>query len=276
MLVAVLGLALFTGLCMWVAAWISDGVSFSGGTGHQILTALLVAVIYVVLMALASPVAVVSEPFWVTAGLSLLVFWLTYRLSHWWGLGFHVHGFEAVVIGTLAVSPVTLIVLSLTAIGLKGIGWWSTDGRSRTGPRRPASALVEFVRLMVVATVLCLWVAAWISDGISLSGGTGHQILTSVQVAAIYALLMASVALVAWLPNSLMTAIAVTTASSLPVFWLTYWVSQWWGLDFHVHGFLSVLVGTLAVSPAAFTVSMLTGLELSLIGWVDPDDWDVD
>jgi len=94
---------------LWVATRIVDGVVFTGDT----VTLLAVALVFGIVNAIVKPVTkVVTFPLIVfTLGLFLLIInalmlTLTSKVSSWFGLGFHVRGFWAALLGGLVVSVV--------------------------------------------------------------------------------------------------------------------------------------------------------------------------
>jgi putative membrane protein len=103
-----------------VAAWLLDGISVGGaGDGEQLVTLLVVAVIFGLVNAVVRPiVALFSLPFYIlTLGLFFLVvnalmLLLTAWLADLVGVRFEVDGFWTAVLGGLVIS------LASAAIGL--------------------------------------------------------------------------------------------------------------------------------------------------------------
>src|SRR5438094_9898691 len=94
---------------LWAATHIVDGVTFTGDS----LTLLAVALVFGVVNAIVKPVTkVLTFPLIIlTLGLFLLVInalmlACTSVVSGWFGLGFHVRGFWAALLGGLVVSIV--------------------------------------------------------------------------------------------------------------------------------------------------------------------------
>jgi putative membrane protein len=106
---------LINAAAIWVAAWIVGGISLSGGsTGHRILTAVLVALVFGVVNWLVKPVVkLLSLPlFLLTLGLitfviNALMLWLTSWASDRLDLDFHVAGFWSALLGALIISIVS-------------------------------------------------------------------------------------------------------------------------------------------------------------------------
>ena len=104
---------LISAVALWVATEIVPGVTHKG----ELVTLLLVALVFGVLNALARPLLVfLSCPMLVlTLGLFIfvinaIVLWLTSALSGKLGLGFHVDGFGSAFLGALVVSVVSLLL----------------------------------------------------------------------------------------------------------------------------------------------------------------------
>lgn len=106
-----------------VAAWLIDGISFDGPTSGQaewqekIVPLLVVALIMGLVSAFVEPVVTfLSIPFIIlTLGLFLLVInalmlMLTGWIADQVGLGFHVEGFWAAVLGAIVITIVTWAV----------------------------------------------------------------------------------------------------------------------------------------------------------------------
>ena len=106
---------LINAAAIWVAALIVDGISLSGGsTGHQILTVVLVALVFGVVNWLIKPlVQLLSLPLFIlTLGLitfviNALMLWLTSWASDQLNLDFHVESFWAALLGALIISIVS-------------------------------------------------------------------------------------------------------------------------------------------------------------------------
>jgi len=106
---------LINAAAIWVAAWIVDGITLSqGSTGHQILTVVLVALVFGVVNWLIKPlVKLLSLPLFIlTLGLitfvvNALMLWLTSWASDQLDLDFHVAGFWSALIGALIISIVS-------------------------------------------------------------------------------------------------------------------------------------------------------------------------
>jgi putative membrane protein len=105
-------------LALAVATWLLADIRVSGDTtGDQLVTLLLVAVIFGLVNAVVRPVVkLLSLPF-IILTLGLLIFvinafmlMLTSWLSGQLGLGFHVDGFFTALIGALIITVVTWVL----------------------------------------------------------------------------------------------------------------------------------------------------------------------
>ncbi|WP_055590898.1 phage holin family protein [Peterkaempfera griseoplana] len=106
---------LINAVAIWVAAWLVGGISLSGGsTGHKVLTAVLVALVFGVVNWIIKPVVkLLSLPLFIlTLGLITfvingLMLWLTSWASGRLSLDFHVDGVWAALLGALIISIVS-------------------------------------------------------------------------------------------------------------------------------------------------------------------------
>ena len=104
-----------------VAAWLFEGIRVTGADrGQQVVTLLVVAVIFGLVNAVIAPVVkLLSLPFIIlTLGLLLLVInafmlLLTSRIAEALDLGFHVDGFWTAVWGSVVISVVAWVVNGL-------------------------------------------------------------------------------------------------------------------------------------------------------------------
>jgi putative membrane protein len=120
---------LINAAALWAAVRLVPGVSFTGD-GRLLF---LVALIFGVLNASLKPVLMIlTLPFLLltlglfTFVLNAFLLWITSAVSGAMGLGFHVDGFAAAVLGALVVSAVS-ILLSMFV---------STSGRTRASEKR--------------------------------------------------------------------------------------------------------------------------------------------
>ncbi|HEX6517785.1 MAG TPA: phage holin family protein [Nocardioidaceae bacterium] len=105
-------------LAIALATWLVDGITLTGRTQQdQIITLVLVALIFGVVNAIIAPVVkLLSLPFIIlTLGLLLfvinaLMLWLTSAISEAFGLGFHVAGFWPAVLGAVIVMVATWVL----------------------------------------------------------------------------------------------------------------------------------------------------------------------
>jgi putative membrane protein len=106
----------FTGVAIWIAALLVPGVELAdAGLSDQVVTVLLVALIFGVVNALLGPVVkLLAIPLvLLTLGLfslviNALLLWFTSWLAEQLGLAFSVEGFWAALLGALVVSLVTV------------------------------------------------------------------------------------------------------------------------------------------------------------------------
>ncbi|WP_327068061.1 phage holin family protein [Kitasatospora sp. NBC_01250] len=120
----------------------------------------------------------------------------------------------------------------------------------------------------VVKTLInaaAIWVAAWIVNGITLSGGDWKQkTLTVIAVALIFGV-------VNWLikplvkffsfPLFILSLGLITFVINALMFWLTSFASDRLKLDFHVEGFVPALLGSLIISVVAWGLHLAIGDE---------------
>ncbi|MCD0482267.1 phage holin family protein [Streptacidiphilus sp. ASG 303] len=122
------------------------------------------------------------------------------------------------------------------------------------------------MKSFVVKTLInaaAIWVAAWIVDGIVLSGGsTGQKILTAVLVALVFGLvngLIKPLVRLLSLPLFVLTLGLITFVINALMLWLTSWASDQLELDFHVEGFWSALLGSLIISIVSWGLNLAFG-----------------
>lgn len=120
------------------------------------------------------------------------------------------------------------------------------------------------MKSFVVKTLInavAIWIAAWLVDGIALSGGsTGHKILTAVLVALVFGVvnwLIKPVVKLLSLPLFILTLGLITFVINALMLWLTSWASDQLKLDFHVNGFWSALLGALIISIVSWGLSLV-------------------
>ncbi|MFI9270079.1 phage holin family protein [Kitasatospora sp. NPDC052896] len=107
----------------------------------------------------------------------------------------------------------------------------------------------------VVKTLInavAIWVAAWLVNGIALSGGDWqHKTLTVIAVALIFGVvnwLIKPVVKFFSLPLFILSLGLVTFVINALMLWLTSFASDQLKLDFHVRGFWAALFGALIIS----------------------------
>jgi putative membrane protein len=122
------------------------------------------------------------------------------------------------------------------------------------------------MKSFVVKTLInagAIWVAAWIVDGIVLSGGsTWHRILTAVLVALVFGVvnwLIKPVVKLLSLPLFILTLGLITFVINALMLWLTSWASDKLDLDFHVEGFWAAMLGALIISIVSWGLHLFFG-----------------
>ena len=115
------------------------------------------------------------------------------------------------------------------------------------------------MRLIVNAVALA--VAAWLLNGITISGsGTGGRIVTLVVVAAIFGLVNAVVrplAKLLSLPFIVLTLGLLIFVINALMLLLTSWISSGLNVRFHVEGFGTALVGALIITVVSWLMNVL-------------------
>ncbi|WP_377270295.1 phage holin family protein [Peterkaempfera sp. SMS 1(5)a] len=122
------------------------------------------------------------------------------------------------------------------------------------------------MKSFVVKTLInaaAIWVAAWIVDGISLSGGsTWHKVLTAVLVALVFGVvnwIIKPVVKLLSLPLFILTLGLITFVINGLMLWLTSWASGRLSLDFHVDGVWTALLGALIISIVSWGLHLAFG-----------------
>jgi putative membrane protein len=115
----------------------------------------------------------------------------------------------------------------------------------------------------VVVNALALAVATWLLPGITLGAtDTGHQVVGLVVVAVVFGLVNAIVRPVVkllTLPFILLTLGLLIFVINACMLLLTSWLAGQLGLDFHVSGFGTALVGALIVTVATWLLELVLG-----------------
>ncbi|WP_441251099.1 phage holin family protein [Kitasatospora sp. McL0602] len=122
------------------------------------------------------------------------------------------------------------------------------------------------MKSFVIKTLInaaAIWVAAWIVDGIDISGKDTwqHKTITVLAVAVIFGVvnwLIKPVVKLFSLPLFILTLGLITFVINALMLWLTSWASDKLDLDFHVTGFWPALLGSLIISLVSW------GLHLAL------------
>ncbi|MER5638485.1 phage holin family protein [Kitasatospora sp. NPDC002227] len=121
------------------------------------------------------------------------------------------------------------------------------------------------MKSFVIKTLInaaAIWVAAWIVDGITITGDDWqHKTITVIGVALVFGVinfLIKPVVKLFSLPLFILTLGLVTFLINALMLWLTSWASDKVHLDFHVQGFWAALFGSLIISLVSW------GLHLAL------------
>ncbi|MFJ1707780.1 phage holin family protein [Kitasatospora sp. NPDC088346] len=108
-----------------------------------------------------------------------------------------------------------------------------------------------------------IWVAAWIVDGITLSGNDWwHKTITVIAVALIFGVvnfLIKPLVKLLSLPLFILTLGLITFVINALMLWLTSWASDKLDLNFHVEGFWAALFGALIISIVSWGLSLALG-----------------
>jgi putative membrane protein len=117
--------------------------------------------------------------------------------------------------------------------------------------------------IKTLINAVAIWIAAWIVDGITLSGGDfWHKTLTVIAVALIFGVvnfLIKPLVKLLSLPLFILTLGLITFVINALMLWLTSWASDKLSLDFHVSGFWSALLGALIISLVSWGLNLAFG-----------------
>ncbi|MFC6596661.1 phage holin family protein [Kitasatospora paranensis] len=117
--------------------------------------------------------------------------------------------------------------------------------------------------IKTLINAVAIWIAAWIVDGITLSGGDfWHKTLTVIAVALIFGVvnfLIKPLVKLLSLPLFILTLGLITFVINALMLWLTSWASDKLSLDFHVSGFWAALLGALIISLVSWGLNLAFG-----------------
>jgi putative membrane protein len=120
---------------------------------------------------------------------------------------------------------------------------------------------MKYLLITWAAAACGLAVAAWLIDGIWISGSTDtRRALTLIVVAAIFGLVNAFVrpiVMILSLPFYLLTLGLFFLVVNALMLWLTSWLAGKGGLNFHVSGFWAAFFGAIIVSFVSWMVERL-------------------
>jgi putative membrane protein len=115
--------------------------------------------------------------------------------------------------------------------------------------------------LRVVVNALALAAAAWLLDGITVSGsGSGRRIVTMIVVGLIFGLVNAVVRPVVKLlslPFILLTLGLLIFVINALMLLLTSWLADQLGVGFHVSGFWTAVVGAVIVAVVTWLLELV-------------------
>ncbi|MER5861819.1 phage holin family protein [Kitasatospora sp. NPDC002040] len=122
------------------------------------------------------------------------------------------------------------------------------------------------MKSIVIKTLInaaAIWVAAWIVDGITLSGDDWQsKTITVIAVALIFGVvnfLIKPLVKLFSLPLFILTLGLITFVINALMLWLTSWASDKLDLDFHVEGFWAALLGALIISVVSWGLNLAFG-----------------
>jgi putative membrane protein len=120
---------------------------------------------------------------------------------------------------------------------------------------------MQSILIRILINAVALGVAAWVVDGIDLTGdSTTDKVLTLLGVAIIFGLinlLVKPIVRLLSLPLILITLGLVLFVINALLLWLTGAISSWLGLSFSVEGFWPALLGSLIISLVSFGMSVV-------------------
>lgn len=122
------------------------------------------------------------------------------------------------------------------------------------------------MKSFVIKTLInaaAIWVAAWIVNGITITGGGWQdKAVTLIGVALIFGVvnwLIKPVVKLFSLPLFILTLGLITFVINAMMLWLTSWTSDKLSLDFHVSGFWPALLGALIISLVSWGLHLAFG-----------------
>ncbi|GAA1140661.1 putative membrane protein [Kitasatospora gansuensis] len=122
---------------------------------------------------------------------------------------------------------------------------------------------MKSIVLKTLINAAAIWVAAWIVDGITLSGDDWQsKTITVIAVALIFGVvnfLIKPLVKLFSLPLFILTLGLITFVINALMLWLTSWASDKLDLDFHVEGFWAALLGALIISVVSWGLNLAFG-----------------
>ncbi|WP_457032090.1 phage holin family protein [Kitasatospora sp. P5_F3] len=122
---------------------------------------------------------------------------------------------------------------------------------------------MKSILLKTLINAAAIWVAAWIVDGITLSGDDWQsKTITVIAVALIFGVvnfLIKPLVKLFSLPLFILTLGLITFVINALMLWLTSWASDKLDLDFHVESFWAALLGALIISVVSWGLNLALG-----------------
>ncbi|MFD8598984.1 phage holin family protein [Kitasatospora sp. NPDC059646] len=117
--------------------------------------------------------------------------------------------------------------------------------------------------IKTLINAVAIWIAAWIVNGITLSGDDWqHKTITVLAVALVFGVVNFAIKPLVKLfslPLFVLTLGLITFVINALMLWLTSWASDKLNLDFHVEGFWSALLGSLIISVVSWGLHLAIG-----------------
>ncbi|KDN84232.1 membrane protein [Kitasatospora cheerisanensis KCTC 2395] len=117
--------------------------------------------------------------------------------------------------------------------------------------------------IKTLINAVAIWIAAWIVNGITLSGDDWqHKTITVLAVALVFGVVNFAIKPLVKLfslPLFILTLGLITFVINALMLWLTSWASDKLSLDFHVEGFWSALLGSLIISVVSWGLHLAIG-----------------
>ena len=119
---------------------------------------------------------------------------------------------------------------------------------------------MQSILTRILVNAVALAVAAWIVNGIDLTGSTANKVLTLLAVAAIFGLIntfIKPLVMLLSLPFIALTLGLLIFVINALLLWLTGAISSALGLAFSVEGFWPALLGSVIISLVSFAMNIV-------------------